>query len=300
MPKSKKIIKLAACLLLHKLHKKRTGPKRKKRQHYRDPDRMKSNRTMKQMLMWKKNDKKWISNVGMTYPTFKALVFKIKRTGAMTRKRSDGATITERLLIVLNLFRYGKHLRDIETNVGKAHNTIGSWRKQVCKALSMLSAELIQLPVTEEDLKDVADGFARFGRSRMINCVGAIDGTHIKIQSTDMAYRNYKKFDSINCQVICDHMFYIRHICAGGPGCYSDKTMYTVSGIDEWVQYIKNQNVLDIEGVPVGYWIAADGIYTGYGPGIVTPHEAKFFPLSPAQRDFDFYQSSNRMVIEQW
>ena len=299
--KKKKIIILAGLLLLRRQRKrkKQGGQRRKKRTCFRDPDRIKSNRLLKQMTRWKKNDKKWIHNVGMTYPTFKLLAKKVQRTGVMPKWRGVGASVPEKLLTVLNLFRYGKHLRDQEVVVGKAHNTIGVWRKQVCLALNHLAPELIQLPTSEQDLKDVSEGFARFKRSRMINCVGAIDGTHIRIASSDMAYRNFKKYHSINCQVICDHTFYIRHVCAGGPGCYSDKTMYTASNIDEYIKFIRTQNVKDIDGIPLGYYIVADGIYQGYGPGIMIPHQNKYWPLDQAQKDFDFWQSSCRMVIEQ-
>ena len=298
----KKELLLAAVLLVRSRrsqNRKKGGQRRNTRMHARDAFRMKSNRLLEQMMLWKHKDKKWIQNVGMTYPTFKLLVKKIRRTGTMNTQRSDGAQLFEKLLTVLNLFRYGKQQRDQEVQVGKAHNTIAGWRKSVCKALNHLASELIQLPVSKKDMKDVADGFERFKRSRMPNCVGAIDGTHIRFASTDMAYRNYKKFYSINCQVICDHTFYIRHVTAGGPGCYSDKTMYSVSGIDDWIRYIRSQNILDIGGIPVGYYICADGIYQGYGPGIMIPHEAKFNPLDQAQKDFDFFQSSCRMVIEQ-
>ena len=194
---------------------------------------MKSNRLLRQMMAWRMYDKKWIQNVGMTYPTFRLLARKIDHYGLMARKRSDGASLVERLLTVLNLFRYGKHLRDQEVQVGKAHNTIGMWRKDVCKALKRLGKELIRLPWSKQDLKDNADGFARFKRSQMPNCVGALDGTHVRIASSDMSYRNFKKYNSINCQVICDHMFFIRHVMAGAPGCFSDKTMYAASGIDK-------------------------------------------------------------------
>ena len=300
-PVNRKKRLLAAFVLLRrrKRKKKQAGQRRNYRSCARDEFRMKSNRLLEQMMAWKHRDKKWIQNVGMTYPTFKLLAQKIDHHGLLARKRKDGASIVERLLTVLNLFRYGKHLRDQEVQVGKAHNTIGRWRKDVCKALMQLLDELVQLPVEEQDLKDNANGFSRFKRSRMINCIGAIDGTHIRIASSDMAYRNYKKYNSINCQVICDHMFYIRHVMAGAPGCYSDKTMYTASGIDKWIKYIRTQNVLDIDGVPVGYYICADGIYVGYGPGIMIPHERKYKPLDQAQKDFDFFHSSCRMVIEQ-
>ena len=162
----------------------------------------------------------------MTYNTFVKLVWKIQHNGDMLLKRSDGTSCSSRLLAVLNLWRYGKHSRDQETQVGMAHNTILVWQKQVYKALLKLAPELISLPVTDEELNDVSGGFACFEKSRMINVVGAIDGTHIKISSKDQAYRNYKGWTSINCQVVVDHMFYIRHVCAGGPGCYSDLTMY--------------------------------------------------------------------------
>jgi len=253
-PVNRKKRLLAAFVLLRRRRrkKKQAGQRRNYRSCARDEFRMKSNRLLEQMMAWKHRDKKWIQNVGMTYPTFKLLAQKIDHHGLLARKRKDGASIVERLLTVLNLFRYGKHLRDQEVQVGKAHNTIGRWRKDVCKALMQLLDELVQLPVEEQDLKDNANGFSRFKRSRMINCIGAIDGTHIRIASSDMAYRNYKKYNSINCQVICDHMFYIRHVMAGAPGCYSDKTMYTASGIDKWIKYIRTQNVLERRGTASG------------------------------------------------
>jgi len=89
---------------------------------------------------------------------------------------------------------------------------------------------------------------------------------------------------------------------AGAPGCYSDITMYRASGIQDWIDHIKTKNVKLIAGIPVGYYINADGIYKCQ-PGVMTPHDHRDKDdngrLSRAQRNFDFRQSSTRMVIEQ-
>ena len=215
MPKltfaKKKVI--AFLLLRRRRRARRIAHKRmkKKTRGQNDPLRIKSNRLLNQMMLWKDKDDHWIQQVGMTFPTFQLLVKKIHRNGDL-HFRSGEASSMEKLITVLNLFRFGKQQRDSSLSVGSSHGSIGNWINQVLKALLKLTDELISLPVTDEELKDVAEGFSRFKRSRMVQCVGAIDGTHIRIRSSDLAMRNRKGWDSINCQVICDHMFYIRHV----------------------------------------------------------------------------------------
>ena len=96
--------------------------------------------------------------------------------------------------------------------------------------------------------------------------------------------------------------FFVRFFCSFffslSSTLFSCGCRYNASGLSDWIKLIKTKNVLNIEGIPVGYYIVADGIYT-LQPGIMTPHEPKFRPLSWAQKQFDFWQSSTRMVIEQ-
>jgi hypothetical protein len=181
---------------------------------------------------------------------------------------------------------------------GIAHNTAGTWMTEIVMLLVDCRDEWISLPVTDEELKALAEGFASFGLSRLLNCVSAIDGTHIEYASKHLCDKNYKEFYSLNNQVICDCGLYIRHVYSGCAGCYSDKTMYRESGIQKWVQYISKKNVLDVEGVPVGYYVVGDGIYN-LRPGLMTPLNARNHPLSPSQEEWELRHSSCRQVIEQ-
>ena len=276
----------------------RTG--RRQRRFFRNPDRMRSNRLWKQLMLgsYLTDQVEWRQQVGCNHKTFEYICKKIMPHMKKPRAGDRYIPPKKKILSVLNLLRFGKQQRDTAFQLGVGRNTLGSWVKEVINALVAVAADFIQLPTSDEELQAIADGFRRFKRSRLTNVVGAIDGIHIRIASRDLSDRNRKGFDSFLCQVMCDHTFYIRSVCAGGCGCYSDKTMYDKSGIQKWIDYISNKNVLDIGGVPVGYYILGDGIY-GIRPGLIPPFIDRDAPWTPAMAKWNFWHSSCRMVIEQ-
>jgi hypothetical protein len=48
-------------------------------------------------------------------------------------------------------------------------------------ALARLSCRVITMPTTEMEQKEVKNGF--YQKARFPNCIGAVDCTHVKIQS---------------------------------------------------------------------------------------------------------------------
>ena len=69
-----------------------------------------------------------------------------------------------------------------------------------------------------------------YSASRMPGVIGAIDCTHVPIQSPggDDAeiYRNRKGYFSINVQLVCDHSGYISDAVARWPGSVHDSTIF--------------------------------------------------------------------------
>jgi hypothetical protein len=87
---------------------------------------------------------------------------------------------------------------------------------------------ILRMPQTEEEIAACKRGM--FSRARFPNCIGAIDCSHVKIQSPggDQAetFRNRKQFFSLNVQTIADANLKIRDIIARWPGSAHDSHIF--------------------------------------------------------------------------
>ena len=75
-----------------------------------------------------------------------------------------------------------------------------------------LRPSFIQLP-NDQEMEDSARLF--YGHRRIINVIGAVDGTHIPILSNDICDINRKGQKSINCQAFVDAHMIVRHTTSG-------------------------------------------------------------------------------------
>ena len=282
------------------------GFRRRQRQYFRDPARIPTNRTWKQMYVWRTNDQKWQMNVGMTYSTFLYVLGVLEPILRPRRRRTGRAQhvmpVKEKLLIVLVLLHEGSQQHSMERECGVSQPTISKWVNQVISALDTVSSRYIYLPDTPEELAEIARGYEHYGRSRVPMCVGAIDGTHVPVCSTDISYKNCKGYKSINMQCVCDDQMLIRDAFGGFSGNFCDKTVFAAweeeVGFVKWLKTIRGRR---IKGIDVCYFLAADGGYT-LEPGMLIPfrsNEGDHEYFSTVQRDWNFWHSSMRMCIEQ-
>lgn len=71
--------------------------------------------------------------------------------------------------------------------------------------------------------------------------IGAIDGTHIRIDAPKenaADYVNRKGYHSIQLQVVCDHKMIITHCFVGYPGSVHDQRIFRQS---EMAQYLNDE-----------------------------------------------------------
>eukprot|EP00743_Colponemidia_sp_Colp-15_P004919 GILK01005302.1.p1 GENE.GILK01005302.1~~GILK01005302.1.p1 ORF type:complete len:479 (+),score=25.67 GILK01005302.1:86-1522(+) len=94
-----------------------------------------------------------------------------------------------------------------------AHMTV----HHVARALLLAFPNSISMPSSDE----LPDIIAKYNMLDF-GVVGAIDGTHIPISTTDPAYINRKGFTSLNVQVTCDSFLRIRDLVTGWPGSVHD------------------------------------------------------------------------------
>lgn len=104
---------------------------------------------------------------------------------------------------------------------------------QVSLAIARLAGNYIKLPQNSNQLREVQLGF--YNIAKFPKCVGALDCTHIKIQSPggDDAelFRNRKGYFSMNVQCICDSSLRITNIVCRWPGSAHDSTIFNMSRV---------------------------------------------------------------------
>ncbi|XP_045471748.1 putative nuclease HARBI1 [Harmonia axyridis] len=95
------------------------------------------------------------------------------------------------------------------------------------RAIACLKRNFIKMP-NDEDLIATRQGFCDI--ARFPKCIGAIDCTHIKLQSPGgpyaETYRNRKGLFSLNVQVVGDSKCSIRNIVTRWPGSSHDSNIF--------------------------------------------------------------------------
>lgn len=116
--------------------------------------------------------------------------------------------------------------------------------------------------------------------------VGAIDGTHVRIQAPHVheeAYVNRHRYHSINVQVVVDASSRIRNVVARWPGSTHDSRIFTESTLA--VKLASG----DYDGLLLGD--------SGYAcqPWLMTPFLS---PSSPAEVAYNAAHTTTRSIVE--
>lgn len=139
----------------------------------------------------------------------------------------------EQVLVTLRYFATGSILQAVGDFHGFHKSTTSKIIRRVSRAIARLREEKIKMPTTIEECQNTIQGF--YQRSRFPRVIGALDCTHIKIQSPGgqeaEIYRNRKGSFSINCQVICNTNLIINDIVCRWPGSTHDATIFNNSNI---------------------------------------------------------------------
>jgi hypothetical protein len=103
----------------------------------------------------------------------------------------------------------------------------------VTAAIASLCAKYILFPATAKEKRDVMNQF--FMTSRLPGVLGAIDCTHIAIQSPGgneaEVFQNWKGYFSVNVQLVCDRGCYITDVVAPWPGSVHNSTIFDSSHV---------------------------------------------------------------------
>lgn len=142
-------------------------------------------------------------------------------------------TTLDKLLLTLRFVATGDFYITMGDFTGIHKTTAGRIIKNGITALCNLFPQYIQLPQTEEDQQEAQRDF--FNVSHFPRIIGAVDCTHVKIQSPggDNAevFRNRKGYFSLNCQVVCSAKLRIIDLVTRWPGSANDSHIFENSMI---------------------------------------------------------------------
>lgn len=155
---------------------------------------------------------------------------------------------------------------------------------------------------TEEDWLGISEGF--YTNSQFPNCVGAVDGKHIRLQcppNSGTLYHNYKHFFSLILMAICDANYCFRVIDVGSYGKESDcnifkKSIFGKKLYNNKVNFPQPRCLPgDEQGIPQPFIVVGDEAFALH-TNLLRPFPGK--SLNDKRRIFNYRLSRARQNIE--
>jgi len=147
--------------------------------------------------------------------------------------RNHAISPATKLFLTLRFYATGNMLIAVADFVGVSKSAACSIVSLVTVAIASLRAEYVKFSETQAEREAVKEEFYRI--ARFPHVIGAIDCTHVRIQSPGgneaERYRNRKGYFSWNVQTICDARLRIIDIVARWPGSARDQTIFNNSRI---------------------------------------------------------------------
>ena len=178
---------------------------------------------------------------------------------------------------------------------GVSRDTVCRMINLFLKAVKECEHLAIQLPTTEEGLKELADGFGEVSESQdlMYGCVGAIDGwlcTHerprFEENQADYFSGHYHRYGS-NVQAVCDSKLKFIYVAYAAPGKTNNINAFRMcTGLHEWMHALTQERK---------YYLVGDNAYQ-LSDQLLIPFSGA--NISRQNSDFNFFLSQMRIRIE--
>ncbi|CAL4093492.1 unnamed protein product, partial [Meganyctiphanes norvegica] len=207
----------------------------------------------------------------------------------------------ERLAITLRYLATGCSFRDLHYSFRIGHNTAYGIVFDVCDKIWRHLHERLIPVLTQQDWLNIAEDFKI--RNNFLNCLGAIDGKHIRLikpYGTGSEYFNYKKYFSMVLLAVCDSNYRFTFVDIGSYGKSCDSAIYKHSVLFEKLN-AKTLNIPDSRpistgGEPLPFAFVGDEAF-GLSANMLRPYGGKF--LTKDKKIFNYRLSRARGCIEQ-
>jgi nuclease HARBI1 len=145
-----------------------------------------------------------------------------------TSDRNHSISPMNQLLMALRFYATGTFQLVVGDTFAVSKATVCRVVHKVTESIAGLRQKYVRFPATQQERQDTMNVF--YSVSKMPGVIGAIDCTHVPIQSPGgndaEIYRNRKGYFSINVQLVCDHSGYISDVVVRWPGSVHDSTVF--------------------------------------------------------------------------
>ncbi|XP_057778460.1 protein ALP1-like isoform X1 [Salvia miltiorrhiza] len=226
----------------------------------------------------------------MNRRTFVRLCSRLEATGIV--RRTKNMLVDEQVAITLHILAHHQKQRTIGVNFERSGETISRNFRQVINSIISLQGELLKKP------EPILDGCTDERWKWFKGCLGALDGTHIKVRvprEDKPRYRTRKNEIATNVLGVCSPDMQFIYVLSGWEGSAADGRVLRDA--------ITRRNGLV---VPRGSYYLVDAGYTN-GEGFLAPFRGQRYHLNDwsdrhqpttAEELFNMKHSSARNVIE--
>ncbi|XP_071579909.1 uncharacterized protein [Temnothorax nylanderi] len=209
-----------------------------------------------------------------------------------------------RLQVTLLYLAQGDSILSKHTEFRIGKSTVHAIIPETCQAIWEVLQPIFLPAMDENSWKKVVDGFLE--KWQFPNCIGAIDGKHVRIKAPPMSgfqYYNYKGFFSIVLLAACDADYKFTWVDIGQYGSISDGGVWAntdfVQALEEETANLPppiplpNTNISD----PFPHVFVADKAFP-LSTYMMRPFPRRNVNLSDNERIFNYRLSRARRVIE--
>lgn len=208
------------------------------------------------------NDQELVERLRFPRETILMLVGKLEETIQPTTERNHSIPAVLQVCVALRFYATGSFLNSVGDAVGLHKSTVSRIVHRVSNELSNMLPQFPNNAAALNKLKMDFHAIAGFP-----NVVGAIDGTHVRLQapsSDEHLYVNRKGYHSINVQAICDANLKITNCVARWAGSTHDSRILRLSQIGEaFEQGLIDGILLGDSGYPLKPWLLTPFLNAG-------------------------------------
>ncbi|CAK1583986.1 unnamed protein product [Parnassius mnemosyne] len=226
-------------------------------------------------------------------------------TGPMISKTDtrwrNAVSASDRLAITLRYLATGDSYFSLGTLFKESPQFISLIIPEICQALISTLSNYLRMPNTQGEWLSVARSFMQ--KWNVPNCVGALDGKHIRIQcpnNSGSEFFNYKSYFSIVLLVLIDANYNFLYVDIGCQGRISDGGVLRNSTLFDMIRdgTLSLPQAIPLQGrnTPVHFYFIGDDAFP-ISQNIIKPFSGYHAKGSP-ERVFNYRISRRRMVVE--
>uniref|UniRef100_A0A1Y1LAJ7 DDE Tnp4 domain-containing protein n=1 Tax=Photinus pyralis TaxID=7054 RepID=A0A1Y1LAJ7_PHOPY len=244
----------------------------------------------------------YINYLRMTNMSFEKLLRSVESAiGKEDTVMCESISARNRLEITLRFLATGESYRSLMYSTRVHESTISRFIPEVCKAIyNKLKKKYLKMPTTEREWEKIAEQY--YTKWDFPNCVGALDGRHIKFKaphSSGSYYYNYKGTNSIILLGLVDAEYKFLYVNVGVNGRISDGGVYRESYLSQAIREnsinFPPAKALPGRSLKVPYVIVADDAFP-LSERILKPYSSR--NLNYECRIFNYRLSRARRMVE--